>query len=122
MTGFDLSINYHLGLESLLRKSCSRLSSSGSSGSRVREIVEQFQGSTPQVEPVPMAAQKCINDFLAPSSTNIRTSPGTNVRDGNFELKSALIDDGLLYLGLVLLLGTCVGTRELLPTPLRDAH
>jgi hypothetical protein len=29
---------------------------------------------------------------------------------------------GSLYLGLVLLLGTCIGRRELLPTLLMDAH
>jgi hypothetical protein len=32
------------------------------------------------------------------------------------------VDGGSLCLGLVLLLGTCVGRCELLPTPLRDAH
>jgi hypothetical protein len=37
-----------------------------------------------------MADQKCINDFLAPSSANIRTGPEMNVGDGNFELKHAL--------------------------------
>jgi hypothetical protein len=42
MTGFDLPANYHLDPESLLRKSCSRLSSLGSSGSHIREIVDQF--------------------------------------------------------------------------------
>jgi hypothetical protein len=64
MTEFDLLTNYHPDLESLLRKSRSRLSSPGSSGSHVREIIDQSQGSTPQVEPVPMAARKCINDFF----------------------------------------------------------
>jgi hypothetical protein len=38
-----------------------------------------------------MAARKCINDFSASSSVNIRTGLETNVRDGNFELKLALI-------------------------------
>jgi hypothetical protein len=33
-----------------------------------------------------------------------------------------IVVGGLLYLGLVLLLCTCVERRELLPTPLRDAH
>jgi hypothetical protein len=63
MARFDLPANYHSDPESLLRKSRSRLSSPGSLGSRIREIVDLFQGSTPQVEPVHMAAQKCINDF-----------------------------------------------------------
>jgi hypothetical protein len=92
MTGFDLPINYHPDPESLLRKSRSRLSSPGSLGSRIREIVDRFQGSTTQVELMLMAARKCINDFLSPSSANIRSSLEMNVGDGNFELKSALIN------------------------------
>jgi hypothetical protein len=39
-----------------------------------------------------MAAQRCINDFTAPSSANIRTGPETNIGDGSFELKPALIN------------------------------
>jgi hypothetical protein len=39
-----------------------------------------------------MAARKCINDFLAPSRTNVRTGPEMNIRDGSFELKPALIN------------------------------
>jgi hypothetical protein len=39
-----------------------------------------------------MAAQKCINDFSAPCSANIRTGLEMNVGDGNFELKPALIN------------------------------
>jgi hypothetical protein len=35
MTGFDLPANYNSGLESLIRKSRSRLSSPGYSGSHV---------------------------------------------------------------------------------------
>jgi hypothetical protein len=92
MARFDLPANYHLDLESLLMKSRSRLSSLGSLASRVREIVDQFQGSTLQVELVPMAARKCINDFLAPSSVNIRTAPEMNVGDGKFELKPTRIN------------------------------
>ena len=38
------------------------------------------------------AARNCINDFSAPSSANIKTGPKTNVGDGNFELKPALIN------------------------------
>jgi hypothetical protein len=40
---------------------------------------------------MPMVTPKCINDFLAPSNANIRTSLETNVGDGNFELNPALI-------------------------------
>jgi hypothetical protein len=39
-----------------------------------------------------MAGRKCINEFLALSSSNVRTGPKMNVRDGNFELKPALIN------------------------------
>jgi hypothetical protein len=39
-----------------------------------------------------MAAQRCINDFLALSSANFRTGPETNIGDGSFELKPALIN------------------------------
>jgi hypothetical protein len=89
MTGFNLATNYQTKPESLLRKPRSRLSSSGSSESLIREIVDQFQGSTTPVESVPMvvAACKCINDFSAPSSANIKTGVATNVRDSHFELK-----------------------------------
>jgi hypothetical protein len=92
MIGFDLLANYQLGLESLIRRSRSRLSSPGSSGSHVWEIVDKFQGSPPPHEPALMAARRCINDFLAPSSANVRTGSETNIRDGSFELKLALIN------------------------------
>jgi hypothetical protein len=39
-----------------------------------------------------MTARRCINDFSAPSSANIRTGPKRNIRDGSFELKLALIN------------------------------
>jgi hypothetical protein len=38
-----------------------------------------------------MAAQKCINDFSALSSANVRTRLETN-KHGSFELKPALIN------------------------------
>jgi hypothetical protein len=38
-----------------------------------------------------MAAWRCINDFLASSSANVRTSPEIDIGDGSFELKPALI-------------------------------
>jgi hypothetical protein len=64
MIRFDLPENYQPDQESLLRKSCSRLSSSGSSGSRIQDIIDQFQGSIPQVEPVPMAPWKCMSHLV----------------------------------------------------------
>jgi hypothetical protein len=92
MTGYDLSANYHLDPESLMRRSLSRFSSPRSSRSHVREIVDKFQGSPPPHEPALMAAQRCINDFLALSRANIRIGPETNIRDGSFKLKLALIN------------------------------
>jgi hypothetical protein len=68
------------------------LSSPGSSGSHVQEIVDKLQGSPPLHEPTLMAARKCINDFSAPSRANIKTGPVTNIRDGSFELKPTLIN------------------------------
>jgi hypothetical protein len=92
MTRFDLPANYHSDLESLIRNSRSRLSSPGSSRSHVREIVDKFLGSPPPHEPTLMAARRCINDFSAPSSANVRTGPKTNIGDGSFKLKLALIN------------------------------
>jgi hypothetical protein len=94
MIKFNLLVNYHLDPESLLRKSRSRPSSPGSSESCIREIVDQFQGTSMPIELVLMAAtaQKCINDISSPSNANGRTGPKTNVRDGHFKLKPALIN------------------------------
>jgi hypothetical protein len=92
MAEFDLPVNHHLDPESLIRKSRSRLSSSRSSRSHVREIVDKFQGSPPPHEPTLMASRRCINNFSAPSSANVRTDLETNIRDGSFELKPALIN------------------------------
>jgi hypothetical protein len=39
-----------------------------------------------------MAGWKCINDFSALSSGNVRTRPKMNVKDGSFKLKPALIN------------------------------
>jgi hypothetical protein len=39
-----------------------------------------------------MAAWRCINDFSALCSAKVRTGPETNIGDGTFELKPALIN------------------------------
>jgi hypothetical protein len=39
-----------------------------------------------------MAARRCINDFSAPSSANVRTGLEMNIGDGSFELKPSLIN------------------------------
>jgi hypothetical protein len=95
MTRFDLPANYHSDLESVIRKSQSRLSSLGSSGSHVREIVDKFQGSPPPHEPALMTTRRCINDLSAPSNTNVGTRPEMNIKDGSFELKPAVINMAL---------------------------
>jgi hypothetical protein len=92
MTGFDLPANYHSYPDSLIRMSCSRLSSLGSSRSHVREIADKFQGSPPPHKLALMAARRCINDFSALSSANVRTGLETNIGDGSFKLKPALIN------------------------------
>jgi hypothetical protein len=92
MTGFNLLANYHLDPGPLIRKTRSRLSSLGSSKSEIQEIVDKFQGSPPPHEPALMAAWRCTNDFSALSSSNVRTGPKTNIGDGSFKLKLALIN------------------------------
>jgi hypothetical protein len=51
-----------------------------------------LKGSPPPQEPAQMAGRKCINDFSAPSRSNVRTGQEMNVGDGSFELKLALIN------------------------------
>jgi hypothetical protein len=92
MTGFNLPTNYYLDPKSLIRMSQSRLSSLGSSRSHVQEIFDKFQGSPSPHERALMAARRCINEFLAPSSANVRTSPEMNIGFGSFKLKPALIN------------------------------
>jgi hypothetical protein len=92
MTGFHLPSNYHSDPESLIRKSRSRLSSPGSSGSHIREVVDKFQGSPPPHEPALMPVRRCINDFSTPSSANVRTGLQTNIGDGSFKHKPTLIN------------------------------
>jgi hypothetical protein len=92
MIGFDLPINYHSDPESLMRKSRSRISSPGSFRFHVQEIIDKFQGSPLPHEPALMAAWRCINDFSAPSRTNVRTGLKMNIGDHSFKLKSGLIN------------------------------
>jgi hypothetical protein len=92
MTGFHLPANYHSDLESLIRKSPSRFSSQGCSGSHILDIVDKLQGTPPPQEHAQMVGQKFINDFSALSSRNVRTVPEANVRDDSFELKPVLVN------------------------------
>jgi hypothetical protein len=63
MTGFDLPANLLSDPESLIRKSRSRFSSLGCSGSRVRDIVDKFQGSPPPQEPHKWLARSALMTF-----------------------------------------------------------
>jgi hypothetical protein len=92
MTGFDLLANYHSDPESLIRKSRSRFFHQDLLNRTSRDIVDKFQGSPLPQEPAQMAGQKCINDFSAPSSSNVRAGLETNIEDGSFKLNPALIN------------------------------
>jgi hypothetical protein len=52
----------------------------------------QISGITTATRTTLMAAWRCINDFSASSSANVRTSPETNIGDGIFKLKPTLIN------------------------------
>jgi hypothetical protein len=88
MTGFDLLSNFNDNTESLVRRVQPRVL-----------IPKKFLSNqeTNIVDPVdstssaPMA-ERTICEFSAPSNTNVPTVPTTTVGDGNFELKSALIN------------------------------
>jgi hypothetical protein len=92
MSSFNLSDNYHPKPEALIRKVRPRLSLPSSAGSFVRGIVDQLEGVPTIEEPVVMAPHKTIHEFSAPPNENIRKGPETNIGDGNFELKLALIN------------------------------
>jgi hypothetical protein len=83
MIGFDLPANCHSDSESLIRKSRSRFSSLGSSGSHVWDIVDKFQGSPLPQKPAQLFGQKCINDSSAPSSSNVKTRSEMAVSNSN---------------------------------------
>jgi hypothetical protein len=74
MTRFYLLANYHSNPESLIRK--------------FQIITRIFWIPQTRTDGCP----ECINDFSAPSTTNVRTCPEMNIRDGSFELKSALMN------------------------------
>jgi hypothetical protein len=52
----------------------------------------QILGITITTQHALMAAWRCLNDFSALSSANIKTGPETNIGDGIFKLKPALIN------------------------------
>jgi hypothetical protein len=52
----------------------------------------QILGTPLPQEPALTAARRCMNDFSALSSANVRTGPEMNIEDGSFKLKPALIN------------------------------
>jgi hypothetical protein len=58
---------------------------------RLRDC-RQILGITTTTRHALMAAWRCLNDLSAPSSANIKTGPETNIGDGIFKLKPALIN------------------------------
>jgi hypothetical protein len=89
MTRFDLLANYHSNPESLIRKFwiITRIFWIP----RPRDC-RQISGITTATQTRTDGCPECINDFSAPSTTNVRTCPEMNIRDGSFELKSALMN------------------------------
>jgi hypothetical protein len=83
MTSFDLLTNYLDHLEVLLRKakaSLKKVLTLESKDNWIRSLTQEFEAM----------ANKTLHEFFAPTTTNIRTRPSTNVRENGFELKSAV--------------------------------
>src|SRR6185503_5914994 len=84
MTGFDLPQNFHSDLESLLRRTRTRLVSHRRSLSAVDPVIAS--SSAPRA-----MAQKTLRDYSAPSASQVPTGPEVNTRGENFEIKTSLI-------------------------------
>jgi hypothetical protein len=85
MTGFDLLTSYLDDPKVLLRKakaSLKKVLTLESKDNRIRSLTLEFEAM----------ANKTLHEFSAPTTTNIRTGPPTNVRENGFELKPALIN------------------------------
>jgi hypothetical protein len=81
---FDLLTNYLDDQEVLLRKakaSLKKVLTLESEDNRIRRSL------TPEFEAM---TNKTLREFSAPTTTNIRTGPQTDVRENGFELKLAL--------------------------------
>ena len=86
MTGLDLSTNYIENPDALIRRTGAKLKKAlalKSENNHIRRsLTLEFKAM----------ANRTLNEFSAPTTTNIRTGPTVNVRDNGFELKPALIN------------------------------
>ena len=85
MTSFDLLTNYIEDLEALLKRTKAKLKKVSALESEDKQIRRSL---TPEFKAM---ANRTLREFSAPTTANIRTGPGINVRDNGFELKPALI-------------------------------
>ena len=86
MTGFDLLTNYIDNLVALLQRTRDKLKKV-----LAFELEDNQTRHSLTIEFEAMA-DKTLCELFAPTMTNIRTGPITNVRDNGFELKPALIN------------------------------
>ena len=86
MTGFDLLTNYIEDPKALIRRTKAKLKNVSALESEDNHIRRSL---TLEFEAM---ADKTLCELFAPTMTNIRTGPITNVRDNGFELKPALIN------------------------------
>jgi hypothetical protein len=87
MHGFDLLENFVANPEALLRRTKAKLKKVLALD---QEDNHQIRRSlTPEFEAM---ANKTLREFSAPTTTNIRTGPTTDVGDNGFEHKPALIN------------------------------
>jgi hypothetical protein len=86
MIGFNLLTNNIEDLEALIRKTRAKLKKVLALESEDNQIRWSL---TPEFE---ATADKTLREFSAPTTTNIRARPETNVGDNGFKLKPALIN------------------------------
>ena len=86
MTGFDLLTNYVDDPKALLKRTKAKLKKVLAIELEYHQIRHSL---TPEFEAM---ADKTLCEFSAPTTSNIRTGPTTNVGDNGFELKPALIN------------------------------
>jgi hypothetical protein len=85
MIGFDLPTNYLDNPEVLLMKakaSLKKVFTLESEDNRIRSLTPEFEAM----------ANKTLREFSAPTTSNIRIRPQTDVGENGFELKPALVN------------------------------
>jgi hypothetical protein len=86
MIGFDLLTNYVENPEALLRRTKAKLK-------KVSALESEDNQTRQSLTSVFKAmADKTLREFSAPTTTNIRIGPATNIGDNAFKLKPALIN------------------------------